>query len=280
MLTMFNTKENLMKKNIENTTHLEKFPERLGQLRTNNNLTQEKISELLNVSRQTLAKYETKNTASLPDIAKFCKICDYFNVSPNYLLGYSTITCDHKKNYGLSDNTINLLHSNPNIHQFLDYFVEKLVENSLEEAFSRIGISNNVDKAWERVFPQKLITAIDKAYASMLEKAAFSACINSTEMEKELRVSFPIPKSKSFTSYFNDDLNQDAQNFILQESPDFNKLSDSDQYNCFIKIISQNFVEIKSIQYVYHTEHKKISNTIIDIINDYVELINTKKTKE
>jgi len=278
MLTELNKKEKLMKENIKDTNAINCFRVRLGQLRTRNRTSQETFSELLGVSRQTIAKYESKNTASLPDIAKFCKICDHFGVSPNYLLVYSPITCDHKKNYGLSDNTINLLNSNPNINQFLDFFVEKLIENRLEETISKIGITNNVEKAWERVFPQKLMTAINEAYISMIEKAAFSTCINSTEMEKELRVFFPMPKS--FSTYFNKVLNQDAQNFILQESHDFNSLPDYEQYNCFIKIISLHFVEIKSIQYVYNSEHKKISQKIVDIINDYVELINTKKIKE
>lgn len=266
------------KREINDSGAVTIFRERLGQLRTQDNASQQSISELLGVSRQTIAKYETKNTASLPDIEQLCTICDHFGVSPNYFLGYSTITCDHKKNYGLSDKTINLLNRNPHIHQFFDFFVEQLAENNLESTISQIGITNNVEKAWERVFPKNLITAINKAYISMIEKAAFSACINSTEMEKELRACFPKPQD--FTSYFNKNFNQDGKNFILQEYPNFKSLSDQEQYDCLIRIISSHFVEIKSIEYVYHAEHKKISQQIIDIINNYVELITTKKTKE
>lgn len=265
-------------KKIKDSSAVKIFRERLGQLRTRKNTSQQSISDLLGVSRQTIAKYETMNTASLPDIKQFCTLCDHFGVSPNYLLNYSDIECDHKKNYGLSDETINLLNSNPHIHQFFDFFVKQLAENNLEKSISQIGISNNVEKAWERVFPKNLIMAINKAYISMVEKAAFSASINSTEMEKELRAYFPKPDS--FTAYFKKDLNQDGKNFILQEEPDFNSLSDQEQYDCFIAIISSHFVEIKSIQYVYHAEHEKISQKIIDIINDYVELINAEKIKE
>lgn len=265
-------------KDIKDSTAVQAFRERLGQLRTRDNASQQSISDLLGVSRQTIAKYETMNTTSLPDIKQFCTLCDHFGVSPNYLLNYSDIACDHKKNYGLSDETINLLNRNPHIHQFFDFFVKQLAENDLEKTISQIGITNNVEKAWERVFPQKLITAINKAYVSMVEKAAFSASINSTEMENELRVYFPKPDS--FTAYFKKYLNQDGRNFLLQEAPDFNSLSDQEQYDCFIAIISSHFVEIKSIQYVYHAEHEKISQKIIDIINDYVELINAEIIKE
>lgn len=275
MLIMINVKvnptNNKNSKDTKDSSAVKIFRERLGLLRTHENASQQSISELLGVSRQTIAKYETMNTASLPDIEQFCTLCDHFGVSPNYLLNYSNIACDHKKNYGLSDETINLLNSNPHIHQFFDFFVEQLAKNNLEKTIAQIGITNNVEKAWERVFPRNLIVAINKAYVSMVEKAAFSTCINSTEMEKELRIYFPKPKS--FTEYFNKILNMDGKNFILLEAPDFHSLSDQEQYDYFLKIISSHFVEIKSIQYVYHAEHEKISQKIVDIINNYVELI-------
>lgn len=272
---MSNTKREV---EIKDSDSISTFRTRISMLRTNKNIGQEQLSEILGVSRQTIWKYEKENTSSLPDISRFCTICDHFGVSPNYLLGYSTITCDHRKNYGLSDNTINLLNSNPHIHHFFDFFVKQLVANNLEGTISQIGITNNVEKVWERVFPKNLITAINNAYVSMIEKAAFSVCINSEEMEKELRVFFPMPKS--FSEYFSKNLNQDGKNFILQESPDFKNLSDQEQYDCFIKIISSHFVEIKSIQYVYNSEHKKASQKILDIINDYVELITTERNQE
>lgn len=272
---MGNIKDEIKIKDIDS---VRTFRKRMGKLRTDKNISQEEFSELLGLSRQTIWKYEKENTPNLPNISTFCTICEHLDVSPNYLLGYSSITCDHKKNYGLSDNTINLLNSNPHIHQFFDFFVEQLVTNNLEGTISQIGITNNVEKAWKRVFPKSLITAIDKAYVSMIEKAAFSASINSKEMEKELRFFFPMPKS--FSEYFSKTLNQDGKNFILQESPDFKNLPDQEQYDCFIKIISSHFVEIKSIQYVYNAEHEKVSQRIIDIINDYVELITTEGNKK
>ncbi len=272
------TKENWDNKEIKDSNGVTVFRERLGQLRTESKASQESLSELLGVARQTFAKYETKNTASLPNIEQLCTICNYFQVSPNYLLGYSPISCDHKKNYGLSDTTINLLNRNPHIHHFLNYFVNQLAENNLEETISHIGITNNVETIWERVFPNDIITAIDNAYMALIKKAAYSVCINSIEMEKELRISFPKPKD--FTTYFNKNLNQDGKNFILQDSPNFKDLSDQEQYDCFIKIISSHFVEVKSIQYVYHAEHEKISQKIIDIINNYERPFITEKNNE
>ncbi len=273
MLNMINTKSNSTniteKKEINDSRAVTIFRERLGQIRTNNNASQQSISNLLGVSRQTFAKYETRDTASLPDIEQLCRICDHFEVSPNYLLGYSDIFCDHKEKYGLSDKTINLLNKNPTIHQFFDYFVDKLVENDLEEKISQIGITNNVETVWERVFPKIINEAIDKAYDSMVEKATYSLCINSDELEKQLRIYFPKPAS--FADFFNKCLNQDGKNYILVDKQDFENLSDQEQYDYFIKTISSDFVEVKSIQYVYRSAHKIFSQKICDIIANYLE---------
>ena len=260
-------------KNTANTSidseKISEFRKRMRYLRTTKKESQENLSEILGTARQTVAKYETPDTRNLPEISTFCTLCDHYNVTPNYLLGYSDITCDTKENYGLSDQTINLLHLHPKIHHFFDYFVEQLVNKDLVQVISQIGITNNVETVWERVFPQDLLTAIHKAYSSMVKKAAFSICINSEELEKELRVTFPDPKP--FSKYFNESLEQDGRNFILSEVPDFNNLSDKEQYDCFIKIISSEFLEVESVQYVYNAEHEKLSQKIIDIVDNYRE---------
>ena len=258
---------NISKSNYKDNENISAFRERLGQLRNNQCATQESISQSANISRQTLAKYEKKDSSSLPNIETLCCLCDLFNVSPNYLLGYSTIMNDHKKDYGLSDDTINLLSSNPNIHQFFDYFIRRIVKEDLEQTISQIGISNNVEKAWEQVFNSNVIKAIDIAYTNIVKKAVYSGDINSSEMAKELRKSF------SYTDFYKMILNQDARNFIISENPDYDIYTSQEQYDSFIEILSQKFVEIKSIQYVFQTQHEKTVSKIVDIINDYIQLI-------
>ncbi len=49
------------------------------------NLTQEELSERLNVTYQTISKWETN--ASLPDITMFPILANFFNVTTDELLG-------------------------------------------------------------------------------------------------------------------------------------------------------------------------------------------------
>lgn len=56
----------------------------LQYLRKVNNLTQEKMSELINVSRQAYGRWESGET--IPDLEKCCKIADLFNVSLDSLV--------------------------------------------------------------------------------------------------------------------------------------------------------------------------------------------------
>lgn len=61
------------------------FSERLKQLRKENNLSQDKIAELLNVSRQSYGRYEAG--ISEPGIDTLIRISDIFDVSLDFLLG-------------------------------------------------------------------------------------------------------------------------------------------------------------------------------------------------
>lgn len=56
----------------------------LKALRLSNNLTQEKLSNILNIGRTTYTQYETG--VSEPDISMLIKIADYFNVTVDYIL--------------------------------------------------------------------------------------------------------------------------------------------------------------------------------------------------
>ncbi|WP_024621229.1 helix-turn-helix domain-containing protein [Metaclostridioides mangenotii] len=53
-------------------------------LRVENNMSQEKLAEILNVSRQSISKYE--NGSSVPDHEKLTKIVKVFDVTYDYLL--------------------------------------------------------------------------------------------------------------------------------------------------------------------------------------------------
>lgn len=58
--------------------------EKIKKLRAENNLTQEQLAEKLQVSRSTISSWETGR--SYPDLEMVIEICDYFNVSLDFLL--------------------------------------------------------------------------------------------------------------------------------------------------------------------------------------------------
>lgn len=58
--------------------------QRLYELRKNKNLSQEKVAENLNVTRQTVSKWETDQ--STPDFDKIMPICELYGITPQELL--------------------------------------------------------------------------------------------------------------------------------------------------------------------------------------------------
>ncbi len=69
---------------------LETFATRLRHLREEKNLRQADVAIDLNVTRQTISKYERAERE--PDFYMLCKIADYYKVSIDYLLGRTTST--------------------------------------------------------------------------------------------------------------------------------------------------------------------------------------------
>ena len=72
------------------------FPEKIRTLRKLNKLSQEKLAEIMNVSRQAIAKWELGK--SYPDIDKLIEISNYFNISIDSLLKEKNNDCKLKKN--------------------------------------------------------------------------------------------------------------------------------------------------------------------------------------
>lgn len=77
--------------------------ERLRQLRTDAHLTQEEISQILNITREAYSLYETNKRQM--SFESLCKVAEFYHVSTDYLLGQSS----SKINYHLREEEINLL---------------------------------------------------------------------------------------------------------------------------------------------------------------------------
>ncbi len=64
---------------------MEKFGMRLAALRKQRGMSQEELAEKLQLTRQTISKWETG--ASTPDLALLARLAEVLDVSANYLLG-------------------------------------------------------------------------------------------------------------------------------------------------------------------------------------------------
>lgn len=121
-----------------------KFSEKVRKLRIRKGLSQEELAEKLDVSRQTVSKWEAGS--SLPEIEKLIFLSDFFQVSIDYLLRDKQI--------------------NTNFSEDLDRMVIKFLGSSYEMAdISRqlVDIMEDgiIDDA-ERVRMEDIICTMDK----------------------------------------------------------------------------------------------------------------------
>ncbi len=78
--------------------------EKLFELRRTKNLTQDDVAEKLNVTRQTVSKWETNQ--STPDFDKILPLCELYGISPNELLkggSKETINDENKEELNWSE---------------------------------------------------------------------------------------------------------------------------------------------------------------------------------
>lgn len=66
---------------------MSKLSDRLIQLKTDNSLLQKEIAEKLQISVRTYQRYESGERS--PDAELIVKMCKFFDVSADYLLGLS-----------------------------------------------------------------------------------------------------------------------------------------------------------------------------------------------
>lgn len=82
-----------------------KFNENIRNLRRDKDYSQEYLAEKLNVTRQTISKWE--NGAAMPDLKKLTEIADFFSVSMDTLLGIEIENDDKEKESSSNNNENN-----------------------------------------------------------------------------------------------------------------------------------------------------------------------------
>ncbi len=64
---------------------MNKFAERLKELRIENNLTQDKLAEKTQIAQASISKYELGLQS--PTLEAIITLCKFFNVTSDYLIG-------------------------------------------------------------------------------------------------------------------------------------------------------------------------------------------------
>ena len=73
-----------------------KIGEKIANLRIKTGMSQEQLAEILDVSRQSVSKWEMDQ--ALPQIDKVAKLCRIFKISTDSLLNDEVAVCDSRKN--------------------------------------------------------------------------------------------------------------------------------------------------------------------------------------
>lgn len=127
------------------------FNEKLKRIRKENNLTQEELSEKLNVSRQAITKWESGE--GIPDIENLKQISNMFNISIDELVKEEKdINIDAKKQY-MSVNELEIDHNKHfdiNISKIFELNIKPIIEEKV-----KVEISSNEEENIEELLKVK-----------------------------------------------------------------------------------------------------------------------------
>lgn len=117
------------------------FSEKINMIRNHNKLSQEEMADKLDVSRQTISKWESG--ISYPEIDKLISISEIFEVSVDYLLK--------------------------------DQYIDRTVNNGLEKViFQFLGLSQEMNKVSEQLIDIMSDGIIDESELVQLENIMHS----------------------------------------------------------------------------------------------------------
>ncbi|MDE5649310.1 MAG: helix-turn-helix domain-containing protein [Oscillospiraceae bacterium] len=138
-----------------------KFSEKVRKLRIRSGLSQEELSEKLDVSRQTISKWEAGN--SFPEIEKLISMSDFFQVSIDYLLRDNIINTNFSED--LDRMVIQFLGSSYEMadisRQLVDIMADGIIDD--KERIQMEDIICTLDKISENI--EKIRKAIDITYS-------------------------------------------------------------------------------------------------------------------
>lgn len=110
------------------------FNERLQELRNEKGITQTTLAEHISIGRGAISRYETNR--AFPDLDTLDCFCKYFNVTADYLLGFSDTRFPYgynSKSMMTSDEKIALKYYKRLSHESQDIIKGKMVELYREE---------------------------------------------------------------------------------------------------------------------------------------------------
>lgn len=125
---------------------MKQFGDRLRELREDRDLKQRDVAKDLFISNKVLSSYE-RNVA-FPSIDMFKKICEYYNVSADYLLQIEV-----KKEEKTTEDTSRLVALTPNQARLLSYYERLNTEN--QDAVRGLMVLYYKEQLREKTVPKK-----------------------------------------------------------------------------------------------------------------------------
>lgn len=260
-----------------NDDDIKNFKERLSLSRKNKSLTQEDLADKFNITRGSIANWENFKSKSniFPTLPTFTKICSVLDVDPNYLLGVSEIRSQNddeiSKATGLSIENIKLLKENKYCNGLIDYFLSSDEASNIIEMIKKICYFGYISQTLETSFSENICNIINKAFTKFSEDI-FVLDMSQDKFIDYLKKEIELKSINNIDSFIKESIQESEYDNITKSIySDFNSLAKEEKYNTLIELIADYSYEYKMSSSIIELSKHKISISIFNILDKYIE---------
>lgn len=250
------------------------FKESLKKIRKERNYTQEQLAEKLNFQRTTIANWERiEENSTVPSLADFLRICNLFDVDPNYLLGGTTIESNNNEQIseaiGLSTSNIRKLKENDDTSKFINFLLHSDEAQDAIKRMKDIYYYKIVSTALGNTLNPHIFKAVEKASDKFFSEESpidMSIDIFITYLKKEIKWN---PNKCSIDTFIEDAFMEKCVSQNLFEK--LNNLDEQEKYDMLIQEIADLSYDDMIKHSMIEISRSKISHSIDAIISNFID---------
>lgn len=220
------------------------FKKKLLESRRKRNFSQQQFCKAIHIeNRVTVSNHENINSTVLPDLSRFVQYCDYYEVKPDYLLGFDDedrgTTSSISRALNLSNGTVETIRNSSTASYLIEELISSGYIDSIDTQINWLVMYKRLEDVILTAFTERFISILERIFSNYYS-TTFPMDYSEENFAKYLlrnglfsHVSLP---EEFVDKYFL----TEASNNLYHLHNDFDCLDNNKKYECLTEIIAMH----------------------------------------